>query len=94
MNNQLEEIGAGRTPDGYVLDLELENFSLCRVWINESFREIKGDTAYFSYGLEFEYNDVSGNHTIEINRGFSEFESLYKCITDFKEFARKYLWCY
>lgn len=91
MNKQLEAIGAEKTPDGYVLDLGLENFSLCRVWINKSLRGIKDNTAYFSYSLEFEYNDVSGNHTIEINKGFSEFENLYKCIQDFKEFAEKYL---
>lgn len=91
MNEKLLALGAKKTPDGYVLDLGLGNFSLCQVWINESLRGLKDNTAYFSYSLEFEYNDVLGNHTIEINRGFSDFESMYKCITEFKEFAKRYL---
>jgi len=90
MNNQLEEIGAGRTPDGYVLDLELNNMFYSRAWIDTNL-----DTAnlVFRYSIRFEWVKDGKETELEVYHWFNEneFESLYKCITDFKEFARKYL---
>jgi len=90
MNKQLEEIGAGRTPDGYVLDLELNNMFYSRAWIDTNL-----DTAnlVFRYSIRFEWVKDGKETELEVYHWFNEneFESLYKCITDFKEFARKYL---
>jgi len=90
MNKQLEEIGAGRTPDGYVLDLKLNNMFYSRAWIDTNL-----DTAnlVFRYSIRFEWVKDGKETELEVYHWFNEneFESLYKCITDFKEFARKYL---
>lgn len=85
MINQLEAIGAGRAPEGYLLKLDIENLIESKVWINTKPECVK---------LEFDWCDryfISHELKIEKDFGHDQFDALYKCIEDFKTFARAYL---
>lgn len=90
MIEQLKAIGAGRTPDGFVMELGIEDMIHSRVWIEEKLYPL---AATFSYSLRFEWSSNFVNNELEVIKSFEEhqFENLYKCIEDFKSFARSYL---
>jgi hypothetical protein len=90
MNKQLEAIKAGRTPDGYVLNLDIQNMFYSRAWIEE---HLETTNMVFRYSIRFQWMKDAKESELEIYHWFNEneFQGLYKCITDFKEFAARYL---
>ena len=82
MINQLEAIGAQRTPEGYLLRLDVESLLAC-INTNQEFVKLKFDW--------IDKRCVSRYLEIEKDFGYDQFDEMIKCIEEFKTFARVYL---
>lgn len=93
MKEKLLALGAKENPEGFNLNLTTDNndMSYFVVWINEHPYIENGKLKYLFYNLIFEWSGLFEKLEAKINKNFTTFESIVKCIEDFTKFHKEYL---